>query len=431
MSLPSAPDLLVQFLGDAPAAAVDVGPGDIRVMQADVQGRPTLWVCFDYAAQQGSIGVREAQQLVAALEVAQEAAQATQARLVLVMESSGIRVTDSTAGIASLRKVVRAAARARLAGVRMLAVVGRCAFGGASILACMGERCLVFADTVMAMSGPRLIAQSMAPGAFDAGDAAEVRRWLGGRARADACARMALAEDADDARAQVWDWLGSDAPASLEAGGEAPTPMEEIPIEKTQADLALELARRVLGEVPWQVRARLSDHVHHLASPAHADLQVLTLAAPATGERAGAGVGDAKALLQALRQTTHTANAANTRWLIVLDVQSHRAHLDDEQAVFSAVLADLVMAMRTLAQGGVDVRLAITGRCGGGILAALSAGAVWVGMAADARLTVLPPAALQALGKQESQQAGSLAVALEVGVADGDLDVLRSNYQSK
>ncbi|RMX09958.1 hypothetical protein EBQ24_05815 [Allofranklinella schreckenbergeri] len=422
MAQMDARQLLAGLLDGAAAQAVDVGAGDLHVVQAPWLGQPTVWVCFDYGASQGSIGVQEAQQLVASLRHAQQ----RHARVVFVMESGGIRVTDSTAGIASFRHVIRAAAQARLAGMRMLAVVGRCAFGGASILACICERCVVFPHSILAMSGPRLLTHEMGEGIWNARDASVVAQWLGGAARARASGRFDLVHDVPACRAALATWAGSaPLPPAPESDGmacpELP-PAQELAASLGQPGPGLMACGQALLQ-PLDAQAagweRLSAQVYRLRAAVAPGVHVLALEAPE-----GARVRDVAVLMQQLQalRPRLASGAVQAKLLIVLDAQSHAARLEDEQAAFSVVLADLVLLLHVMRREGVQVQLRVTGRCGGGIFAALSAGVGEVVMEPSARLVVLPRAALAALGKQESPEAGSAQMALAVGVVDRVLE---------
>ncbi|MDO4705187.1 MAG: hypothetical protein Q4A98_03080 [Comamonadaceae bacterium] len=414
--------LLAVLLDGAAAQAVDVGVGDLHVVQAFWLGQPTVWVCFDYGASQGSIGVQEAQQLVASLRHAQQ----QRARVVFVMESGGIRVTDSTAGIASFRHVIRAAAQARLAGVRMLAVVGRCAFGGASILACICEGCVVFPHSILAMSGPRLLTHEMGEGIWNARDANVVAQWLGGAARARASGRFDLVHDVPACRAALATWAESaplrPAPERDGMAGPEPQPTQEPAEPPGPPGPGLMACGQALLQ-PSDAQAagweRLSAQVYRLRAAVAPGVHVLALEAPE-----GARVRDVAVLMQQLQalRPRLASGAVQAKLLIVLDAQSHAARLEDEQAAFSVALADLVLLLHVMRREGVQVQLRVTGRCGGGIFAALSAGVGEVVMEPSARLVVLPRAALAALGKQESPEAGSAQMALAVGVVDRVLE---------
>ena len=177
----SADKVLAALRGRATdTARIPLGDGDVTAMALQLGDQRVLAVAFDYGAWHGSIGIHEADQIVRAFQFARSERLA----ITLLLETSGIRVTDGTAGIASLRRVLREAEDARLDGLPMLGVVLRCAFGGASILAALCERRMIHPDSLYGMSGPRLIGETAGTARFDAADPAAVRSVLGGGARA-------------------------------------------------------------------------------------------------------------------------------------------------------------------------------------------------------------------------------------------------------
>ncbi len=357
------------------AEALPTGPGSLAAATLIVQGRPVVVVRFDYHAQQGSIGPQEADQLVRTLRTARS----NQWPIVLLMETSGIRVTDGTVGIASLRRVLREAEDARLDGTRMLAVVLRCAFGGASILAALCERRLIHAGSLFGMSGPKLITRSVGADRFDASDAAAVEALLGGTARAAASAGFQLVSPERHALADaVREWLRSPAPPSVTAHA---------------LTCAGEALTRRLGEMAASTR------------PCGG---MLALSAPE-----GAGAREALAVATAL---LHAEPPRRTT--VVVDTPGHRSTPDEERLVLSEYLAHLALTVRALARAGDRIDIVVDGVGGGGIQGALGSGATSVAMAPDARLLVLPPAAMQALEKPQRDDEGGLEEALQTGAVD-------------
>lgn len=341
------------------------GPGSLSVTADD----EVIVIAFDYGAAHGSIGRAEADQLVRAIKLARADGKA----LVFLLETSGIRVTDGTAGIASARRILRAATDARLDGIRMLAVILRCSYGGASILASLCERRLILAESRVAMSGPRLIAAS-GDGGFDADDRDAVDALIGGRARAATGAFDLVEDDASAVARTIDDWLQSP-PRAVDLAGDADA-----------------LARRLARDP---------------AAPT--DGRVLRLATPS-----GTTAADALELAHALR--TATAGAVT----VAIDTPGHAATPDDERVGLSDFLAHLALLTRQLGRDGRPVEVVVDGVGGGGILAALAAGASAVTMRPAARLVVLPPTALAALSREQGADEGRLAEALTTGVVDAE-----------
>jgi len=165
-SICTAPQLRDAVCARAASTQLALGSGNLQATLTSAGDKRLLLLCFDYALQQGSIGMAEADQLQTAVRHAREHG----LHLVWLIESSGIRVTDGTAGIASLRRVLRDVQDARLNGLRLLAMVFKSAFGGASILTSVCERRVMNAGTLLSMSGPKLIEQSVGAERFNASD---------------------------------------------------------------------------------------------------------------------------------------------------------------------------------------------------------------------------------------------------------------------
>ena len=96
-SICTAPQLRDAVCARAASTQLALGSGNLQATLTSAGDKRLLLLCFDYALQQGSIGMAEADQLQTAVRHAREHG----LHLVWLIESSGIRVTDGTAGIAS------------------------------------------------------------------------------------------------------------------------------------------------------------------------------------------------------------------------------------------------------------------------------------------------------------------------------------------
>jgi hypothetical protein len=415
---------LLQQLSDS-ASLVDVGPGDIRVVEALCGDRRVVIAAFDYARNRGSIGRCEADQLVRAIRYAWPSTP-----LVFLMNTSGIRVTDSTAGIASLRKVLREAEDARLQGLRMLAMIVKQTFGGASILAALCEQRVVHAGCLYAMSGPRLIEQAAGLSQFDSRNRQVVQNLLGGRARAAVSSDFICVADTPSAyRRALRDWLVRPAPATiglakLTAVGAALVSRlnrgiaESVPIRREDAPLDTGASEVLDASLPSGTDLRRAEKVIIASDPASSDIRVLALIA-----REGCGARDALVLARELLRPLHRGEV-HKRCVLIVDSESHAATPIDEQAVLSEVLAYLALVTRWLHNAGQRVDVVVTGLGGGGIQGALGSASSSVAMVSSARLSVLPKKAMQALQKSEDRGSGSIAMAIAVGAVDSQFDRL-------
>lgn len=344
-----APDSEAQLLVSAPlvrdaiAARVTskplaLGPGDLQATLTSAGGTALLLLCFDYALHQGSIGIAEASQLQTAVRHARDHS----LPMVWLIESSGIRVTDGTAGIASLRRVLRDLQDARLDGLRLLAMVFKSAFGGASILSSVCERRVINPATLLSMSGPKLITQSAGADRFDAADKDAVTALLGGAARSARSADVLLVRAGLPSYLAALDaWLCEESPPAPDSAwmqrqlallcARLTQPLQELQALHLPSPLlpahAQDLLQRVL---PSHTGLHACEGVWTAQSPQVTHTRALGLMTPL-----GCSARDALALT---RELLRPQPAALTRSVLLVDAPGHVATPEDEAVVFSEVL---------------------------------------------------------------------------------------------
>jgi hypothetical protein len=407
------------WLGPRAHAPLESCPdGDVVVRRAVLGAHAFTVVAFDYARHHGSIGPMEAAQVAHALRHAG----AEHHPLVFLMNTSGMRVTAGMDTVAALRTLLRDLLDARLAGQRLFATVTRHAFGGASMIASLCDRRTMHAGALLGMSGPKLIERIAGSQALRASDADAVAALLGGAARASVTGTTLLCEDSAAAcRLALSSWLDETAPEF--------TP--EARVAEPMAALRARLGDRVLpppaSAAPGTLDATTVELLDRLLPGAKAELagSVLFARAPGTDGSivcglVGGGAATAPAAL-ALMEALLAAAGTRTglRISILADVENHSADPADERVVLSEYLAQLALTLRLLHRRGNDVHVIVTGIAGGGIFAALAAGATRVGMLPRARLQVLSPAALAALGMRADTDDETLGSALAAGAVDG------------
>ena len=391
-------------------------PGDLHIAASRLLDRGLTVIGFDYSKQHGSMGTREVDQIQRALRKAAQ----DDSSVVFLMNTSGVRVTEGTLGVASLRRLLRDALDARLSGVRMLAIVGKSCFGGASILASLCERRLVNEHCLFAMSGPKLIEQVSGSDDLQFNDAAAVRQLLGGASRARVSDAFILCrDDAESYRAALFDWLSQrTAPRSgsdLIAGS----------AERLSTRLQSSFPSGVISDGPVPIDAKTSAVLASYFSAGYqidgADGLLFARAHDATRAVACALVGGrAAGARQALRLSEELARlaVAQKRTLILLDSESHSASTLDERLILSEYLAHLALQIRLLHRRGHEIQVIVTGVSGGGIFAALASGASTVCMTPQSRLQVLPQAAMAAINKIGDSEAGGPDAAVAVHAVD-------------
>lgn len=444
--LPIADQLEALFDEFSTPGPLMTGSGDVVLGEAVLRSHRLTVVAFDYTRQHGSIGRVEARQITDAVWYAVQ----TRLPLVFVVNTSGMRVTDGMHTVAALRSLLRALLDARLGGLRMFALVTRHAFGGASMISALCEKRIVNADSLIAMSGPKLIESIAGKASFDASHRAAVRSLIGGAARAEADEGTLLCEDSEDAYRRallqclaertnplrsadiagdmldsLWQRLGPriQPPPTLVSPGAFDAPVARV----LRAVLPAGCIAMRSGQTVFAFDAHCRDGdaltgwrgLGARSSPANDLPGARTLVAgfvdghPATAPGAAALAKGLKLIAEGNGPRTLT---------ILADTENHSADPDDERVFLSRYMAMLALVLRSFHRAGYQVHLIVTGVSGGGIFAALAAGASRVSMLPGARIQVLSPAALAAIGKASDPATETLAAALAAGAVDASFD---------
>lgn len=398
--------------------AMDDG-GDLRAVEATVAGQRVMVIGFDGDLQRGSLGAREAGQLVAALA---EAAR-DRGHLVFLMDTAGVRVTEGIAGVAALRCCLRASLDAALDGVPMLALITRHCFGGASVLSALCDQRVVNRNSLTAMSGPRLIEQIGGSADLMASDTDAVRTLLGGEARSAASRGFALvADDAQSYRDQMIEWVLTRKP-TIPAAPDVARPLDDLRDRLRQAGRwATEPSVRILADDPLQplvdrllgITARILRTGAFIRADVEARMDARLFGLVGGGL---AGAEDVQRLADAIERTPVSVR----RIYVVLDCESHSARASDERLVLSEFLGALALQIRWRHRQSVHIQIVVAGVSGGGIFAALGSAASSVVMLPSARLRVLPKAAMLAINKTEDERRTTPARARDAGAVDAVL----------
>lgn len=424
--LPLAEQLDAWLGADSHAPLESASTGDVVVHRATLDSHPFTVVAFDYAKHHGSIGPAETVQLAEALRQAD----ASDEPLVFLMNTSGMRVTEGMQTVAALRGLLRALLDARLAGQRMFATITRHAFGGASIIASLCDRRTMHAGSLLGMSGPKLIENIAGSQALRASDKTAVAALLGGAARAAVTRTTLLCEDSPAIyRAALSSWL--DEAASGPVTDKWMTTRTQalrsrlgdraLHLESAAPDSLDETTRNTLGQLLPGVRKVARTASVFFARSAEADESI------ACG-LVGGGAATAPASLLLAEELLSRAGTRNGLQISILaNVENHSADPADERVVLSEYLAHLALTLRWLHHRGNDIHVIVTGIAGGGIFAALAAGATRVSLLPQARIQVLSPAALAALDKRADADDETLTAALAAGAVDAAFQVAHAN----
>src|SRR5215470_11857266 len=160
-----------------------------------LEGAPVWVAATDPRTARGALGLREAELLCALFQTARHEARP----LLLLIDSAGAKVDEGLAALGAFRRLFRQALLTRLAGVPMLALLGRSCFGGASMLACVCGMRVYSESTLLAVSGPGVIQALGGKDELNAADDEQVRALMGGAARAQLGSEETLAADSIEA----------------------------------------------------------------------------------------------------------------------------------------------------------------------------------------------------------------------------------------
>lgn len=369
---------------------------DLFLAEGRIAGSDVLVVATDPATFLGTFGICECDDFQWALQ----RARATGAPLLLLLDSAGARLNAGLPIQGALRSLMRAVLDARFDQVPMLAVLGRYAFGAASMLASAAGQRLQSENTLIAMSGPKVLA---AHGA-NPDDAKALHLHINGAARSAANPDDVLLDDTLPAyAAAVRDWLVT-------------------PLAPAITGLSLQADRA-------RLQARLHTTIAYDSLPAAVAAAVAaTAAAGKLAWRSGPfGAADALALCRQFEQEIIAAPALPMT--LVIDSPGHSVDLCDEQVFLSQYLVHLAMSLRHQTRNGVEVQLLIERQISGGVYIALAAGATRTELAPDAMVRTLPASALLQILGDDTPETPDGAAHLEWGVVDAVRSTVPDNQR--
>lgn len=372
-------------------------------------GKPVLIAATDRETAGGSFGVAESHALAELIRQDQS----DKRPFILCLDSAGARLDEGLPALGAFRQLYRQVLDLRLAGVPMLALLGRDCFGGASMLAATCGQRVYTMGSRLAMSGPAVIQALGGRNELDASDGQAVNALMGGTARASMESAGRLNEDTLYAfRQAALDWLARPGGrpdlreqhnrlgARLLEHGMAPSPMSTVP----------ELPAIFLELVPSTFEARESDGVMRG--------RILPTAPNSYfGFIGGGAVGALAAWTLAGECLQFTEAHPGDVLTLLLDSPGQAPTFRDERMMLSEYVAHLALVLSSLREAGHRLTLQVLGDAAGGIYVALAAPAVRVVALPGASVQVLPPAAIARVLRRQSAQA-SIDDYLQSGVID-------------
>lgn len=363
---------------------------DLCLAEGHIAGRKVLVVATDPAAALGTFDVGECIDFKRAVL----RARATGAPILLLIDSAGTRLTAGLPVQGAIRALMREVLDARLAGVPMLAVIGRYAFGSGSMLSFSADARLYSASTQLAMSGPRVLQAALAEGV----SRDVVLDRINGISRAAvANAGRLIADDLDAYAEAVREWVAHPIAASA--------------------------TREALIQERQHLSQRLPGGAHGATTAAEGP--VLDGDTLRCVMDRSFGAADAVRLAELAQSAC--SNAAIESLTIVMDCPGHSILLQDEEVILSQYLAHLALWLRHLVHAGASIRLRVAGTLSGGIYIVLAAAASTTELAPGASIRTLPASVLVNIFGNEIEETVDRASYIEWGLVDS---VLPSNDQA-
>jgi len=402
----------------SPAAAA----GSLRWGTGEVDGGLVRVAATDPRVARGAIGVAEA----AGLSDLFVAARADRTPVLLLLDSSGARVDEGLSALGAFRRMFRAALLARLAGVPMLALLGRACFGGASMLACLCDKRAYLTDTRLATSGPAVIEAVAGKASFDARNAEQVMALMSGASRVRMDPGGTLVEDGVEA-------MRTTVSAAIQEVGATSTGWEPWSSHAVLGErLAAAQLRAPVSAASPALRARLGallpvGYTSSLRGEVFVALPPAASGKPVfLGTLSGAPVGAATCweLAEVLLQLDAYPDSPV---VLLLDADGHAATLADEQVLLSAYIVHLSLSIAWVSARVHRTVLWIPGKASGASYVAFAAAVERVSALSSAQIEILPAAAARKIvGDQRLVESTENLVA--AGVADALLDSRISPY---
>ncbi|RZM08893.1 MAG: biotin-independent malonate decarboxylase subunit beta [Sphingomonas sp.] len=153
----------------------------IVVGAATVDGTPILIAAQEGRFMGGAFGEVHGAKLTGLLR----AAKALARDVVIAFDTGGVRLQEANAGEIAIAEIMRAATEARIAGVRVVGLIGGRAgcYGGGGLIAGCCSTLIVSEQGRISVTGPEVIETNKGVEEFDSRDRALVWRTMGGKHR--------------------------------------------------------------------------------------------------------------------------------------------------------------------------------------------------------------------------------------------------------
>ncbi|WP_083850761.1 biotin-independent malonate decarboxylase subunit beta [Novosphingobium sp. Rr 2-17] len=153
----------------------------IVVGTAQLAGEPVLVAAQEGRFMGGAFGEVHGAKLTGLLQAAKE----LKRDVVIAFDTGGVRLQEANAGELAIAEIMRAVMDARLAGVKVVGLIGGRAgcYGGGSLIAGCCSALVISEQGRLSVSGPEVIETNKGVEEFDSRDRALVWRTMGGKHR--------------------------------------------------------------------------------------------------------------------------------------------------------------------------------------------------------------------------------------------------------
>jgi malonate decarboxylase beta subunit len=199
----------------------------IVVGAATVDGTPILLAAQEGRFMGGAFGEVHGAKLTGLLR----AARALNRDVVIAFDTGGVRLQEANAGEIAIAEIMRAVTQARIAGVRVVGLIGGRAgcYGGGGLIAGCCSTLIISEQGRISVTGPEVIETNKGVEEFDSRDRALVWRTMGGKHRTlIGGADLFVDDDAGAFRAAMLVALGRPAKAGSVRNASLPFALSEV-----------------------------------------------------------------------------------------------------------------------------------------------------------------------------------------------------------
>jgi Malonate decarboxylase gamma subunit (MdcE)/Carboxyl transferase domain len=375
--------------------------GNLTVGSGQLHGAAVLIAIVENRIASGSLGVRECDQLANLFGVVT----AQKRPLLMYLDSAGARVSEGLPALGAFRHMYRAALAMTTAGAPFTVLLGTHCYGGASMLAALASRRVFSVNTQLAMSGPSILAQNAGTSALDDMFRAIAAAAIGAEARARLGAGNTLG------------WHEA-APVEPQPGHKrhqqlrARLPMVAQPPLRNEAVQRKDLTAIYAGGYTLREEDGIVEGEAHDAAGAITLLGIV--------DKKPLGAARAWALADRIWKLAIEQPA---RLHLLVDCETHAATLDDERVMLSSYLADVAVALATLARAGTEIETTVLGHLGGGVYVLMAAVSAKVNLLHGAAIHLLPNRAIASILGEEQAARHEINEYIGARVAERELKV--------